>query len=93
MAMGGHGCRWIVILAETVVFVVLAVPIGHEQDCGACSQGSRVELYVCYHVSLEVETHLCIYPMLSCEVWHGTLFDYGDTTSRRDEQHLSGKHE
>lgn len=76
MAMGDHGCRWIVIPAEIVVFVVLAVPIGHEQDCEACSQGSRVELYVCYHVSLEVETHLCIYPMLSCEVWHGTLFDY-----------------
>lgn len=54
--MGDHGCRWIVIPAETVVFVVLVVPIEHGQDCGACSQGSRVELYVYYRVSLEVET-------------------------------------
>ena len=75
MAMGDHGCRRIVIPAETVVFVVLAVPTGHEQDCGACSQGSRVELYVCYHVSLEVETDLCIYSMSFCEVWDRMLFE------------------
>jgi hypothetical protein len=74
--MGDHGCRWIVIPAETVVFVVLVVPTGHEQDCGACSQGSRVELYVYYRVSLEVETHLCIHPMLSCDAWYGTPFEY-----------------
>ena len=50
MAMGDHGCQWVVTPAEIVVLVVLVVlvvPTGHEQDCGACSQGSRVELYVC----------------------------------------------
>ena len=83
MAMGDHGCRWIVIPAETVVFVVLAVPTGHEQDCEACSQDSQVGRYVCYHVSLEVETHLCLYPMLSCEVWHGTLYYRGHYTPER----------
>jgi hypothetical protein len=52
MAMGDHGCRWFVIPAETVV-VVVVVPIGHEQGCGACSQDSRAEPFDYHHISLE----------------------------------------
>ena len=56
MAKGGHDCRLLVTPDDFAVLVVLVVPTKHAQDCGACSQGSRVELYVYYRVSLEVET-------------------------------------
>lgn len=54
MATGDHGSRWLVAPAETAVLVV---PTRHAQGCGACSQGSRVELYVCCYVSLN-DRHL-----------------------------------
>ena len=53
MAMGDHGSRWLVSPAETAVLVV---PTRHAQDCGACFQGSRVELYACYQISLKTNT-------------------------------------
>ena len=77
MAMGDHGCRWLVTPAEIIVLVVLVVPTGHEQDCGAYSQGSRVELYVCNNIRQEIKHIRCYIPWIADEVRHVTLFAHG----------------
>jgi hypothetical protein len=76
MAKGDHGCRWLVTPVENAVIAVLAVLTRHGQGCGACSQGSRVELCVCYLVRLKIKLRLCIY-RLGCEVGYERLFDDG----------------
>ena len=74
MATGDHGCRLLVTPDDFAVLVVLVVPTKHAQDCGACSQGSQAELYVCYHVRLKIKIHCRFSHEQADEVGCGTLF-------------------
>lgn len=68
MAKGGHDCRLLVTPDDFAVLVVLVVPTKHAQDCGACSRGSQVELYACYHVRLKIKIHFRLSHGLADEI-------------------------
>jgi hypothetical protein len=53
---------------DFAVLVVLVVPTKHAQDCGACSQGSQAELYVCYHVRMKIKIRFRLSHGLAVEV-------------------------